>query len=131
IQFGQILRRWAISQTADAPAAPPDHAPKSRLCRRQNKLRIDPMNAEEDPEIIMSDLCADVEVEGHFLTIDIYKSDIDPSWILEVINEFGTSTVFDDPFLADGLAWQQFEKTVKEEGLAAFLTKKEKRQLFH
>jgi len=76
IQSGQILRRWAISQTADVPAAPPDHAPKRRLCRRQNKLRIDAMNAEEDPEIIMSDLCADVEVDGHFLTVDIYKSDI-------------------------------------------------------
>ena len=89
------------------------------------------MNAEEEPEIIMSDLCADVEIDGHFLTVDIYKRDIDPGWILEVINEFGTSAVFDDPFLADGLAWQQFEKTVKKEGLAAFLTKKEKRQLFH
>lgn len=89
------------------------------------------MNDEEDPEIIMSDLCAEVEVDGHFLTVDIYKSDIDPGWILEVINEFGTSTVFDDPFLADGLAWQQFEKTLHEEGLAAFLTKKEKRQLLH
>lgn len=89
------------------------------------------MDAEEEPEIIMSDLCADVEIDGHFLTVDIYKSDVDPSWILEVINEFGTSTVFDDPFLADGLAWQQFEKTMNEEGLAAFLTKKEKRQLFH
>ena len=41
------------------------------------------MNAEEEPEIIMSDLCADVEVDGHFLTVDIYKSDIDPGWILE------------------------------------------------
>ena len=70
------------------------------------------MDAEEEPEIIMSDLCADVEIDGHFLTVGIYKSDVDPGWILEVINEFGTSTVFDDPFLADGLAWQQFEKTM-------------------
>ena len=116
---------------ANAPADLPAHVPKRRLCKRQNKLRIDAMNAEEEPEIIMSDLCADVEIDGHFLKVDIYKSDIDPGWILEVINEFGTSTVFDDPFLADGLAWQQFEKTVREEGLAAFLTKKEKRQLFH
>ncbi len=44
---------------------------------------------------------------------------------------FGTSTVFDNPLIADGLAWQQFEKTVKGEGLTAFLSKKEKRQLFH
>jgi hypothetical protein len=45
---------------------------------------------------------------------------IDPSWYLEVINEFGTTTLYDDPFLVDSLAWQQFEKIVKEEGLAAF-----------
>lgn len=89
------------------------------------------MNADDDVEVIFSELCADVEIDGHFLAVEIYKTDIDPSWILEVVNEFGTSTVFDDPFIADGLAWQQFEKTVKEEGLAAFLTKKEKRQLFH
>lgn len=89
------------------------------------------MNAEEDPKTIMSDRCAEVEVDSHFLKVDIYKSDIDPGWILEVINEFGRSIVFDDPFLADGLAWQQFEKTLHEEGLTAFLTKKEKRQLFH
>lgn len=89
------------------------------------------MDADDDVEVIMSDLCADVEVDGHFLTVEIYKTDIDPGWILEVINEFGTSFVFDDPYIADGLAWQQFEKTMREEGLAAFLTKKEKRQLLH
>ncbi|WP_187428110.1 hypothetical protein ROLI_002350 [Roseobacter fucihabitans] len=89
------------------------------------------MNADDDVEVIFPDLCADVENHGHFLTVEIYKTDIDPSCILEVVNGFATSIVFDDPFIADGLAWQQFEQTVKEEGLAAFLTKKEKRQLFH
>ncbi|EDQ03243.1 hypothetical protein DSM14862_03610 (plasmid) [Sulfitobacter indolifex] len=89
------------------------------------------MNADDDVEVIFSDLCADVEIDGHILTVEIYKTDIDPGWILEVVNEFGTSTVLDNLFIADGLAWQQFEKTVKEEGLTAFLSKKEKRQLFH
>ena len=81
------------------------------------------MNTDDDIEVIFSDLCADVEIDGHFLTVEIYKTDIDPSWILEV--------VFDDAFIADGLAWKQFEETVKEEGLAAFFSKKEKRQIFH
>ena len=89
------------------------------------------MNTDDDIEVIFSDLCADVEIDGHFLTVEIYKTDIDPSWILEVVNEFGTSTVFDDAFIADGLARKQFEETVKEEGLAAFFSKKEKRQIFH
>lgn len=43
-------------------------------------------------------------MDGHFLTVEIYKTNIDPGWILEVANEVDTSTVFDDPFIADGLA---------------------------
>ncbi|WP_353628728.1 hypothetical protein ABM428_17505 (plasmid) [Sulfitobacter sp. TCYB15] len=49
---------------------------------------------------------------------------------MEVVNELGTSTVFDNPFIADSLAWEQFEETVKEVGPAAFFSKKEKRLFF-
>lgn len=89
------------------------------------------MDTDDDVDVVLSELCADVEIDGRFLTVEIYKTTIDPSWYLEVINEFGTTTLYDEPFLADGLAWQQFEKTVKEEGLAAFFTKVEKRKFFH
>lgn len=84
---------------------------------------------EDDPEIIMSELCTEVEVDGHFLTVEIYRSEIDAGWILEVINEFGTSTVFDNRFIADGMAWREFEKTLKEDGLLAFFTDEEKAKL--
>ncbi|MEP2982690.1 MAG: hypothetical protein ABJN39_08010 [Sulfitobacter sp.] len=89
------------------------------------------MNADDNVELIFSDLCADVEIDGHVLTVEIYKTYLDPGWLLEVVNAFGTSTVFDEPFISDILAWQQFEMVVKEEGLVAFLTAKEKRRLFH
>jgi hypothetical protein len=77
------------------------------------------MDTDDDVDVIFSELCADVEIDGRFLTVEIYKTTIDPSWYLEVINEFGTTTLYDEPFLADGLAWQQFEKTVKEKGLGS------------
>ncbi len=89
------------------------------------------MTADDDVEVIFSDLCADVEIYWRFLTVEIHKTDIDPSLILENVNEFGTSTVLDDPFMADGLARQHFEQTVKKECLTAFLTMNEKRQFFH
>ena len=44
------------------------------------------MNADDDVEVIFSDLCADVEIDGHILTVEIYKTDIDPGWILSLIH---------------------------------------------
>lgn len=89
------------------------------------------MTSDQDiePEIIFSDLSCGLEVDGHWLEVEIYCSDQDPGWILEVINEFGTSTVADDPFIADGLAWRQFEAWVKEEGLVAFMSDDDKKKL--
>lgn len=90
------------------------------------------MQDERIPEIIFSDLCTEVELDGHLLIVEIYRTEDDPGWILEVENEFGTSTVMDDPpFLADGLAWRAFETLVREEGSVAFFTDKEKRRIRH
>lgn len=89
------------------------------------------MTDENDPEIIYSDLSCEVELEGHLLTVEIYKSEINPEWILEVVNEHGTSTVWDIPFIADGMAWRAFENAVKEEGLEAFLGNGERKRVLH
>ncbi|WP_227754613.1 hypothetical protein [Stagnihabitans tardus] len=62
------------------------------------------------------------------MSVEIYRTAIDPAWILEVENEFGTLTTFNEPFLADGLAWRAFEDLVAERGLAAFLGPKDKRK---
>ena len=67
---------------------------------------------------------------GHFLIVEIYRTDEDPGWVLAVENEFATLTVMDDPpFLADRLAWKAFETLVGEKGAAAFFTDKEKRKI--
>ena len=88
------------------------------------------MRDERIPEIIFSDLCDEIELDGHLLTVEIYRTDEDPGWVLAIENEFGTLTVMDDPpFLADRLAWQAFETLVRAEGSAAFFTDREKRQI--
>jgi uncharacterized protein len=37
-------------------------------------------------------------------------------WILEVVDEENNSTVWDDPFLTDDEAFQEFQRTLEEEG---------------
>ncbi len=81
------------------------------------------------PEIIFSDLCCEIEVEGHLLTVEIFRLEDEAGWHLEVENEFGTLYIHDVPFIADGLAWRAFQKTVDDEGLTAFLSKTDKKKL--
>lgn len=84
------------------------------------------MDEEYIPEIIFSPLGRQVQVEGHWLIVEIYCTEQDPGWFLEVENEFGTITTSSEPFIADGLAWRAFEKLVAEEGLGAFLGREDK-----
>ena len=57
----------------------------------------------DDMEIIHSPLAQTYSADGHTLRIDIYRS-ADSLWILEVVDEGGTSTVWDDPFETDKAA---------------------------
>jgi hypothetical protein len=86
---------------------------------------------DSDPEIIYSEHCCDLMFEGHRLELHIYKTEEDPAWVLETVNEFGTSTVWDEVFISDGLALRAFEKACAEEGLKAFLTEEELKQRVH
>ncbi len=46
------------------------------------------------------------------------------------MNAFGTLTISDNPpYLADGLAWRDFEKRVETDGIRAFYSPKERRKL--
>ena len=81
------------------------------------------------PEIIFSDLCCEIELDGHMLTVEIFRLENEAGWHLEVENEFGTLYVHDDPFIADGLAWRAFQKTVDDEGLMAFMSKADRKKL--
>ena len=74
-----------------------------------------------DPNITHSGLSRTITVEGHDLIVDIYKLESDTHWQLEVIDEEGTSTVWDDQFDTDQLALDEALRTMEEEGLSGFL----------
>jgi hypothetical protein len=74
-----------------------------------------------EPNLIVSGLCKTVIEGGHKLKIEICRLEHDPNWSLEVVNEQGTSTVWDDLFPTDDAALAEALKTIREEGLSAFL----------
>jgi len=77
-----------------------------------------------DPKLIHSALSCTVQEDGRALRIEIYRLEA-TDWSLEVVDEEGTSTVWDDLFPTDREALDEALKAIREEGFIAF-TKTEK-----
>ena len=76
--------------------------------------------ADRDPNIVTSGLSRTVTQQGVQVEVLIYRLEHDPMWALEVVNEQGTSTVWDDLFDTDDAAFAAFQLTLDEEGMDAF-----------
>lgn len=76
---------------------------------------------DRDPNIVTSGLSRTVTIDGVTVVVSIYRLEDDAQWSLEVVNEVGTSTVWDAPFDTDEEAFAAFQLTVEEEGMEAFL----------
>ena len=74
----------------------------------------------QDPNIVSSGLSQRTTIEGHEFQIEIYRLEADAVWTLEVVDEEGTSTVWDDQFDADQAAMDELMRTIQKEGLSAF-----------
>ena len=73
-----------------------------------------------DPNILISGLSRKFSQDGVDFRIEIYRLEHDPNWTLEVVDEDGTSTVWDDLFQTDQEALDEALKTIQEEGPSAF-----------
>lgn len=76
---------------------------------------------DDEFELIYSPLARTHSAEGHTLQIQIYRSAGSP-WILEVVDELGTSTVWDEPFDSDTAALEAAFLAIEEEGIHSFVT---------
>lgn len=74
-----------------------------------------------EPELIQSPLSQTITRDGHTLQVDIYRLEEEVDWLLEVVNEEGTSHVLDDRFATDQAALDAVHEAIDEEGVAAFL----------
>jgi len=75
---------------------------------------------EEDFEIEMSPLCQELTDSGKSVKVDIYRGDTG-GWILEVVDEFGNSTVWDDEFDTDAAALDEAKATIRDEGIHSLI----------
>lgn len=80
------------------------------------------MNMGDDFEIVKSPLCQDVSVGGESVSVEIY-GDGNGKWILEVVDVYDNSTVWDDPFDTDQQALEEVFKTISEEGIGSLIGK--------
>ena len=76
---------------------------------------------DRDPNIINSGLSRTVTDQGVTVRVEIYRLDDRPGWTLEVVNEKGTSTVWDDLFDTDDAAYAEFKSAVATDGMKSFL----------
>jgi hypothetical protein len=73
-----------------------------------------------DPTIITSPLSGSFTEGGITVDVQIYRLQ-DTKWSLEVVDNAGTSTVWDDLFDTDEAAKAEFLRAVAEEGLGGIL----------
>jgi uncharacterized protein len=75
----------------------------------------------DEYEIIMSPLCQEVSSDGETVQVEIYRGEDDKGWILEVVDEYGNSSVWDDQFKTDNDAFKEALKTIEEEGISLLI----------
>jgi hypothetical protein len=78
---------------------------------------------ERDPNIVQSGLSRTVKKDGVTVEVSIIRLEHETQWSLEVVNSAATSIVWDELFASDEDAYAEFERTVAEEGMRAFLDK--------
>ncbi|MEA3278282.1 MAG: hypothetical protein U9Q81_23920 [Pseudomonadota bacterium] len=74
----------------------------------------------DEGDLIYSKHCQSVSRNGKTVRVEIYSSGRN-DWILEVVDEENNSTVWDDPFTTDDEAFQEFQRTLEEEGIESMI----------
>jgi len=77
----------------------------------------------EEFKVKMSPLCQSITKDGQTVQIDIYE-DGAGGWLLEVVDEYSNSTVWDDPFKTDQEALTEVLEEIEKEGFASLVGSK-------
>ena len=73
-----------------------------------------------EPNLIMSGLSGVFTQDGINVEVNIVRLE-HTDWSLEVVNDVGTSIVWDELFSSDVAAHEEFRRTVADEGMNIFL----------
>jgi hypothetical protein len=75
----------------------------------------------EEPVLEISPLSQLISSEGRTVNVQIYRLEGEPSWVLEVEDEFNNSTVWDDTFESDAAALAEVKQTILTEGIQSLI----------
>jgi hypothetical protein len=71
---------------------------------------------EDDFELEDSPLSQQITSDGKTVDVQIYRGG-GSNWHLEVVDEFGNSTVWDEQFATDAEALEALQATIRDEGI--------------
>jgi hypothetical protein len=84
-----------------------------------DKLSV--MIEDHDHEIENSPLCRSITRDGITVHVQIYRwAGSGDGWSLEVVDQDGGSTVWEETFLSDNEAYAEFCQTLEIEGICSF-----------
>lgn len=79
----------------------------------------------EDPMLELSPLSQEISSDGYIVNIQIYRLVGEENWTLEVVDESGNSTVWDDAFQTELAALTEAKKSILEDKITSFIGPKD------
>ncbi|GAB5387002.1 MAG: hypothetical protein Alis3KO_41250 [Aliiglaciecola sp.] len=75
----------------------------------------------DEPKLEISPLSQRLSSGGSTVNIEIYRLEGESEWVLEIVDEYNNSTVWDDPFESDSAALTEAKKSVLAERVDSFI----------
>ena len=80
---------------------------------------------DDEPKLEISPLSQKISSGGRTVSVEIYRLEGDVSWVLEVVDEYNNSTVWDDPFESELAALTEAKKTILAERVDSLIGPKD------
>jgi hypothetical protein len=84
-------------------------------------MKIDWMTDDQEPNLVSSGKSKELDIDGYSFSIEIYRLEEDQTWTLEVIDQEGTSHVWDEQFQSDQKALDAAITAIESKGPVAFV----------
>ena len=75
----------------------------------------------EDPKLETSPLSQEITSDNQTVRVEIFRLEGETSWILEVVDPFDNSTVWDDRFEQDSAALAEVKSAISSDGIASLI----------
>ncbi|MCJ8168877.1 hypothetical protein [Atopomonas sediminilitoris] len=75
----------------------------------------------DEPTLETSPLSQRISSGGRTVSVEIYRLEGETAWVLEVVDEFNNSTVWDDTFQNDSAALIEAKKTILADGINSLI----------